>query len=162
MSGKSEKKKRANLPPERDYTKEQNDRCMPVAIKMTQIMIENGIFPENHFSTAVEKDKMYFEMLQKMYPVLIEAGVDFESDIEYISKMIGSSLYMLTEVIKDSLNRNLYELRNNLFYEDDRTDNVLTVRRLSDLSVRRTKIREAVKQILAEPFVVDNSVDNTK
>ncbi len=141
------------MPPERDYTKERNDRCMPVAIKMTQIMIENGIFPENSFSTREEKDAMYFKMLQEMYPVMIEAGIDFEGDIEYISKMIGSSLYMFTEVIKDSLNRNLDELRNNLFDEDDMTDNVLTVERLSALSVRRAKIREAVKLILAEPFV---------
>lgn len=145
----------AKMPPERDYTKEQNDRCMPVAIKMMEIMIGNGILPENMLSTREEKDKMYFEMMQKMYPVLMESGVDFEGDIEHISKMVGSSLYMLTEVIKDSLNRNLDELRNNLFDEDDRTDNVLTVKRLSDLSVRRAKIREAVKLILAEPFTPD-------
>ena len=138
---------------ERDYTKEQHDRCMPVAIEMMKIMIGNGILPENTLSTREEKDKMYFEMMQKMYPVLIEGGVDFEGDIEHISKMIGSSLYMLTEVIKDSLNRNLDELRNNLFDEDDRTDDVLTVAQLSNLSVRRAKIREAVKLILAEPFV---------
>ncbi len=140
-------------PVERDYTKEQHERCMPVAIEMMKIMIGNGILPENMLSTREEKDAMYFEMMQKMYPVLMEGGVDFEGDIEHISKMIGSSLYMLTEVIKDSLNRNLDELRNNLFDEDDKTDNVLTVRRLSDLSVRRQKIREAVKLILAEPFV---------
>jgi len=140
-------------PIERDYTKEQHERCMPVAIEMMKIMIGNGILPENMLSTREEKDAMYFEMMQKMYPVLMEGGVDFEADIEHISKMIGSSLYMLTEVIKDSLNRNLDELRNNLFDEDDKTDNVLTVRRLSDLSVRRQKIREAVKLILAEPFV---------
>ena len=140
-------------PIERDYTKEQHERCMPVAIEMMKIMIGNGILPENMLSTREEKDAMYFEMMQKMYPVLMEGGVDFEGDIEHISKMIGSSLYMLTEVIKDSLNRNLDELRNNLFDEDDKTDNVLTVRRLSDLSVRRQKIREAVKLILAEPFV---------
>jgi len=138
---------------ERDYTKEQHDRCMPVAIEMMKIMIGNGILPENMLSTREEKDAMYFEMMQKMYPVLMEGGVDFEKDVEHISKMIGSSLYMLTEVIKDSLNRNLDELRNNLFDEDDKTDNILTVRRLSDLSVRRQKIREAVKLILAEPFV---------
>lgn len=141
------------MPQERDYTKEQHDRCMPVAIEMMKIMIGNGILPENMLSTREEKDAMYFEMMQKMYPVLMEGGVDFEKDVEHISKMIGSSLYMLTEVIKDSLNRNLDELRNNLFDEDDKTDNILTVRRLSDLSVRRQKIREAVKLILAEPFV---------
>lgn len=161
MSGKKEKLKRKENP-ERDYTREQHDRCLPVALKMVQIMVESGNFPENHFSTAVEKDAMYFEMLQKMYPIMIEHGIDFEGDLEYISKMIGSSLYMLVEIVKDSLNRNLDELRNNLFDEDDRTDNVLTVARLSELSVRRKKIREAVKQILQEPVVVDNQVDNVK
>lgn len=141
------------MPQLRDYTKEQHDRCMPVAIEMMKIMISADKLPENMLSTREEKDSMYFDMMQKMYPVLMEGGVDFEKDIEHISKMIGSSLYMLTEVIKDSLNRNLDELRNNLFDEDDMTDNVLTVARLSDLSVRRAKIREAVKLILAEPFV---------
>jgi len=157
MSEKKQKLKRANMPQARDYTKEQNDRCMPVAIEMIKIMISNGIFPENNFSTRVEKDKMYFEMIQKMYPVMIEAGIDFEGDIEYISKMIGSSLYMLTESVKASLNRNLDQLRNNLFDEDDNTDNVLTVAQLSNLTVRRAKIREAVKVLLAEPFVAQDT-----
>jgi len=157
MSEKKQKLKRANMPQARNYTKEQNDRCMPVAIEMIKIMISNGIFPENNFSTREEKDKMYFEMIQKMYPVMIEAGIDFEGDIEYISKMIGSSLYMLTESVKASLNRNLDQLRNNLFDEDDNTDNVLTVAQLSNLTVRRAKIREAVKVLLAEPFVAQDT-----
>jgi len=89
------------MPQERDYTKEQNDRCMPVAIKMMEIMIGNGILPENLLSTKEEKDKMYFDMMQKMYPVLMEGGVDFEEDIAHIYKMIGSSLFMTNEIIKD-------------------------------------------------------------
>ena len=157
MSEKKQKLKRAKMPQARDYTKEQNDRCMPVAIEMVKIMISNGILPENHFSTREEKDKMYFEMIQKMYPVMIGAGIDFEGDIEYISKMVGSSLYMLTESVKASLNRNLDQLRNNLFDEDDNTDNVLTVAQLSNLTVRRVKIREAVKVLLAEPFVAQDT-----
>jgi len=152
MSEKKQKLKRANMPQARDYTKEQDERCMPVAIKMVQIMIESGRLPENSFATVEEKNKLYFEMIQKMYPIMIDGKIDFEKDLEYISKMIGSSLFMLVETIKASLNRNLDLLRNNMFDEDDNTDNVLTIAQLSNLTVRRAKIREAVKVILAEPF----------
>lgn len=151
MSGKKEKLARKENPI-RDYTKEQNDRCMPVAIKIMQVMIAKGTLPENTLSTKVEKDDMYFEMMKEIHPILMEGNIDFEKDMEYISQMIGSSLYVLVEAIKGSLNKNLDYLRNSIFNLDDNTDEIITVKMLSDAVVRRKQIREAVTKIIAEPY----------
>lgn len=141
--------------PIRDYTKEQNDRCMPVAIEIMKVMIAKGTLPENTLSTKVEKDDMYFEMMKEIHPILMAGKIDFEKDMEYISQMIGSSLYVLVEGIKGSLNKNLDYLRNSLFNLDDNTDEIITVEMLSNAVVRRKQIREAVAKIVAEPLVED-------
>ena len=140
-------------PVERDYTKEQQDRCMPVAIKMMQIMVDSGVLPEGKLITREEKHKIYLDLMSKVTPVLVENGVGFQEETAVIFETISASFAVLGEYLRDSHQTNLGQLMNSVFDENDIAENVLTVMQLSNLSVRRQKIREAVKLILAEPFV---------
>ena len=124
-------------PIERDYTKEREDRCIPVAIKIMQIVAESGVLPEGILVTKEQKQQMYLDLMSKVTPILIENGIGFQEEIAYIFNTIGLSLGMLGVDIQKSHTTNLGHLVNNVFGEDDMAENTLTVGLLSDLTVRR-------------------------
>ena len=93
-------------------------------------------------------------MTSEVQALLKDNNIGYEDDLNQITRMMEQVVYVLMEAVKGSANINYNMLKNALFgFEDNEVDNRTTLQVLSDLTVRRQKIREAVKLILAEPFV---------
>lgn len=157
MSQKVVKKAKKNAPKARDYTQEMDDRCLPVALEILSIIVKSGKLPTSLTATPAEKNAIYFEYLKEMQPMLHEKGIGIDKDIETITKMIEETIFMVMESLKGSLNKNKEILINALFGLDDQTNEIVTVKMLSENVVRREKIREAAKNIRKEELEFPDS-----
>ena len=144
-------------PVERDYTQETNDRCKPMVLAILGIISRNELpldLIKNSEEDVKRYNKMYLDMTSEVQALLQENNIGYEDDLNQITRMMEQVVYVLMEAVKGSANINYNMLKNALFgFEDNEVDNRATLKSLSDLTVRRQKIREAVKLILAEPFV---------
>lgn len=157
MSQKVVKKAKKGLPKERDYTQEMNDRCLPVALNILGIIVKSGKLPTSLTATPKEKSDIYFEYLKEMQPLLHEKGIGIDADIQKINDMIEETIFTVMEALKGSLNKNKEILINAVFGLDDQTNEIITVKMLSENVVRREKIREAAQNIRKEELEYPDS-----
>jgi hypothetical protein len=150
MSQKSVKKARKDAPKERDFTKEMDDRCLPTALAILKVIVDSGKLPTSLLATGEDKNKIYFEYMKEIQPILIKNGVGISEDLSTISKMLEETMYVLMESMKASLNENQMILRNAMFGLDDQTDEIITTKMLSDAVVVRDKIKTAVREIVKQ------------
>ncbi len=131
----------------KDATIAQNDRCYKVATEMLHILVECGL-PEDIVSTREEKHKKYLKILDRATLAVVEGDIDAEDDLELVSKMLGSSFFMLNHYLKESIKANQALLSKALYGINEEEDNRVTVKMISDMVTRRAKLRELSGEVL--------------
>lgn len=130
-----------------DATIAQNDRCYKVATELLQIIVESGL-PEDNLRTRGDKHDRYMKILDRATLVVVNNDIDAEDDLELVSKILGSSFFMLNHYLKESIKANQALLSKAIYGINEEDDNRVTVKMLSDMVVRRAKLRELGSQVL--------------
>ena len=73
----------------------------------------------------------------------------FVDDLQIlVSKMLGSSFFMLNHYLKESIKANQALLSKAIYGINEEEDNRVTVKMISDMVVRRAKLRELSSEVL--------------
>lgn len=151
MSQKKIKLSRKNEPKERDFTAEMQERCHPL---ISKILLVLGNLPKLPLGLDHEaQNAIYFEVNKAVHALLFESGeVDIEEDIAYIGKGMNELIYMTNQLVSDSIKRNYSILNYAVFGADMQAGDRLTIKKLNDLIVRKSKIKDAVATVMEQPI----------
>ena len=151
MSEKKTKLFRSPWSKERDFTAEREERCLPIVSK---ILLLIGNLPRLPVGTIDHKqvNSIYKELNIKVHDILVEAGdIDIEEDYAYIFKSINQVVFMVNEIVGNSIKRNYSDLNFAVFGMDPKEGDRLTINQLAKLVARKDQIGDATAVILSEP-----------
>jgi hypothetical protein len=158
MSQKKDKLARKTKPVERDWTKERDERCIPVVMEIFKLIAGIEKAPINTDTMPKEACyKIYFDLNKQISDLISHRGVDVVTDMEFIWQAVREIVTITEKVVSDSIKKNDSILQDVIFDVKDGDAPLYTSTRLIQLLERKEQVREAINEVLNQ--TVDKPVE---
>ncbi len=144
---KVKEKRKAQI--ERDWTRERDERCIPVVKEIFGIVASMEKVPINNDSMSKQDCyDIYFASQKKIIDILVANNVDIESEFAFIQQCLNEVLSITTTLVSKSLKENYSVVTDAIFDVKEGEPQLLTATRVGKMIEKKEEIRKAIAEII--------------
>lgn len=133
-----------------DESHARDERCIPVAQKLIQLLAEMDTFlVGSHVNEKVQEVDPYIPVIRGVMTMMIKNGLKV-SDATYVMALARQAIGAVEAGIDETLNQNMNRVTELVYNLPHNDFNEVTIKGLNDVVQRREKIQEVWKPILLD------------